>query len=311
MSNQHLVVIRNLNATPLAPLSGTENDALHLQRFCLANKIVSKSDIYWLKDKQAKRQAFLNLMLDVVIPRTYDTEGGTLLSLFSGHGARDRAVQDGNEKDGFTEFQVPYDYRENGYWSDTELAALYGMINPSWRVRLWNDCCHSGDSIRSFTGFLGMRTRKALAPFLCTSKSFEQTRAFQAQPRTELTKNKLYTWRGQLFVAKTLRQRGIVARTIWELYQQDHFKLIYEHDDLIAAQGCHADQYSMDAKINGIPQGAFSAAIWASVAQLSAQATWSEIHQAATRWLKSNGFTEQDPLLEASAPHLLNQPFFS
>ena len=305
---KNLLVMRNLNQTPFAPLSGTRNDAVHLQRFCLTNQVVEKADIYWLSDQQAKRQAFIDLMLDIVIPRSYESDGGTVFSLFSGHGARGRVKLDA-EADGLTEFQVPYDYRDKGYWSDTELAALYGMISPSCRVRLINDCCHSGDSLRSLTGFLGMRTRKALAPFLCTSKSFEQTYVCRQQERTVLTTTKLNSWRAQLFIATTPRQRGIAARTIWELYQADHFQNIYQHENLIAAQGCQADQSSLDAVIYDVPQGAFSAALWAAIAQLSAQATWAELHQVAVRWLKSNGFTEQDPLLEASAPFLLDQPF--
>jgi hypothetical protein len=310
MPNNNLLVMRTINNTPYAPLHGCDNDGQHMLGYCLGRELVTKPNVYWLPGKKATRQGFIDLMLETVIPRTYETDHGLLISLFSGHGARERAKWDGNEKDKLTEFQVPYDYRTKGYWSDSELAALYGMVNPSWRVRLWNDCCHSGDSLRVLTSFFSVRTRKALPPVLCSSKSLEQTFAYRNTPREPLQNSTQY-WRGRIFRAKDAKVRKQYVRELWELYEADHFQNFFEHQDLLAAQGCQAAEYSMDAVIEDVPQGAFSAAIWAALEDLKVGATWSQVHQLATRWLKQNGFTEQNPILQTTAPHLTNEPFLS
>lgn len=305
--------MRSLNATPLAPLQGCHNDAEHMRNFCLSNNLVHKTNVNWLKDKAATREAFIELMLEYVIPQTYASERGMLISVFTGHGARDRDLRDTNEADGMTEFQVPYDYRENGYWSDSELAALYGMVNPSWRVRLWNDCCHSGDSLRSLGAHLGFSTRRALPNYCRSRHSLEQTFRYMAEPRAPLVKllSQVQATRALLWRAKTLPQRRTAALRLWAFYEADHFQAAYLHDNIIAAQGCQPAQYSMDAVISGVPQGAFSAAMWLNTPKSPATVTWSKMVQTATAWLKNNGFREQDPMLEAAAPHLLDQPYFS
>lgn len=308
---RNLVVMRSLNATPLAPLQGTENDALHLSRYCLSSNFIGKADLFWLKDNQATRKGFLDLMLETVIPITYETEGGTLISLFSGHGARDRYMRDTDETDGLTEFQVPYDYRQKGYWADTELAALYGLVNPSWGVRLWNDCCHSGNSLRALGSFFGFSTRKALPAYCRSTKTVALTFDYLQHPRAVISEATLRTCRSRLWASSAREARANAARQLWQYYQADYFQRIYEHENIIAAQGCRAEQSSMDAVVADIPQGAFSAALWASAATLPVGASWSAVVQQATRWLKDNGFQEQDPLLEASAPFLLDEPFFT
>jgi hypothetical protein len=268
----------------------------------------------WMKrhvPQDRTRAAFINLMLDVVIPRSYDSDGGLLLSLFSGHGARDRDLRALDEADGYTEFQVPYDYRKNGYWSDSELAALYGMVNPSWRVRLWNDCCHAGDSLRAFNAWIGLRSSKALPSFLKSNRSLTNTFDYLAEPRQILNKADVLVYRRQLFLARETKGRAQAARALWAIYQRDYFVRIFEHENLVAAQGCQASQYSMDALIEQRPQGAFSAALWKAWNQSKPGASWLDVHQVAVQWLKSNGFAEQDPSLETQAPFLLLEPFLT
>ena len=306
----NLVVLRTLNATPFAPLRGCHNDGLHMSRYCLTGNFVTKSNLFWLKDKRATRQAFVDLMLGTIIPRSYETDGNVLLSLFSGHGARDRDLRDRTEADGLTEFQVPYDYRHNGYWADSELAALYGMVNPSWRVRLWNDCCHSGDSLRALGAWVGFSARKTLPSYCHSRGNLLKTFDYVQWQRESLSARSLIDLRSQLFRSTSREARGRTARMIWDLYRQDHFQTAYVHPNVIAAQGCQAQQFSLDTTIEGVAQGAFSAALWYASSRLPVSASWSLVMQTATRWLKGNGFQEQDPVLETSAPHLLDEPFF-
>jgi hypothetical protein len=308
-SNPCILALRTLNQTPYAPLYGCVNDGQHMRNHVLKHVPgLSSRQIHWLKDKAAKRQAWIDLMLHTIIPDTYAEDGGLLISLFSGHGARDqdRRGEGEAESDGYTEFQVPYDYRSKGYWADHELAALYGMVNPTWRVRLWNDCCHSGDSLRAFAiGSMFGKTRRKTLPELHKSKaSLAAAWSFLSFKREPLTDARLAMAFGLLH-ARTAKAEH--ARRIWEFYQADHFQRIRTHPNLLAVQGCLAHQYSLDAEIDNIRQGAMSAALWKAWA--AADGSWADVHARATAWMRANGYGEQTSILEATDPQLTRQPF--
>ena len=62
---------------------------------------------------------------------------------FSGHGCQ-RRDWSGDEKDGKDECIVPSDYKRSGLITDDTLKKVLVSFNPSTRLFLVFDCCHSG-----------------------------------------------------------------------------------------------------------------------------------------------------------------------
>lgn len=145
--------------------------------------------------------------------------GDTAIITFSGHGTH-LPDRDGDEADGQDEALCPHDLTKNLILDD-ELRVILSARDPSSRVLLITDCCHSGTIAR------GPTEERGLPRYV---------------PFAELTNQGMCS-----SVVDGLRRDAAEYRSRRA-----------PDDGLTHFSGCADHEYSYDATFNGRPNGAFS-----------------------------------------------------
>ncbi|MFT3799630.1 MAG: caspase family protein [Burkholderiaceae bacterium] len=101
-----------------------------------------------LPNERATRQAILEAAGDLIRSAR---AGDVLVLHYSGHGTRVPDL-DGDERDGFDEALVPFDFHVGAFLIDDDLRTLFDTLPAGVNLTCFIDCCHSG-SITRMLGF--------------------------------------------------------------------------------------------------------------------------------------------------------------
>jgi hypothetical protein len=201
--------------------------------------------------------------------------GDVIVFHYSGHGSQ---LPSSVEADGFEEIICPVDLN----WldkviTDDTLRAAFNKVPNGVNTTVILDCCHSGT-------------------MLDQTESLDSTKALAAAPKaSKKTKNMRYL-KPPAKIANKLKTRSLVD---WQASRD-----VNESALLIA--GCHADQTSADAVINGSPQGAATAALLKS-AVANPAITYRQLMGEMCSFMTAGKYT-QVPELDGS-PRLYDEVF--
>jgi metacaspase-1 len=117
-------------------LSGCVNDAKDWSQ-----ELQSRGyEVTTLLDKQAKRQALVDALTDLV---SNTHAGDSLVFTFSGHGSW-LPDDSGDEPDNRDEMLCPYDINDEQYLMDDDLAEIFKQKPKDVNLYFISDSCHSG-----------------------------------------------------------------------------------------------------------------------------------------------------------------------
>ena len=200
---------------------------------------------------------------------TGSVAGDVLVFHYSGHGSQ---YPSETEEDGFEEIICPIDLNwKDKVITDNTLKQIFSKVPPGVNTTLFLDCCHSGTMLDQ-TESLDNITR-TIAPRKNKTRKQKGSR-FMTPPTT---------------VAKKLVDRSLVN---WNTSRD-------VNQDALLIATCHASQTAADAFIDGIFQGAGTAAML-KIAEQNTNASYREIVLGMRNHLKENKFS-QIPQLDGSS----------
>ena len=203
-----------------------------------------------------------------------DTQPGDVIVFhYSGHGSQ---LPSSNEPDGFEEIICPIDLN----WldkviSDETLRTVFNKVPNGVNTTVILDCCHSGTMLNQTES---LTTKELDAP--TASKKVKGARYMKPPAK----------------IAKKLADRELVN---WQASKDVNATAL-----LIA--GCKANQTSADAIVDGVPQGAATAALLKS-ANADPSISYKNLVSQITDFMTANKFT-QIPELDGSSS-LYDQTF--
>jgi hypothetical protein len=248
-------------------LHGCINDSTHMKDFLTARGF---TDIKQILEKEATTSGIKAGLAWL----TADTQSGDVIVFhYSGHGSQ---IPSSVEPDGFEEIICPIDLDWlNKVISDNDLRKIFNKVPNGVNTTVILDSCHSGTMLNQTESLNG--TKELVKP--ASSKKTKGARYLK--PPTK--------------IVNQLKTRTLVD---WTASKDINASAL-----LIA--GCHADQTSADAVINGVPQGAATAALLAAASNTSI--TYRNLILSMDSFMKTNGL-EQVPELDGS-PTLYDQQF--
>ena len=261
-----------INAYPNAPLRGCVNDAMNWMSLLGENGYAGSM----LLDESATKQ---NIMeeLDGIVHRA--RFGDRIMFTYSGHGTW-MPDMSGDEPDGRDEALCPIDYDAWGNGAnlivDDELEKLFSLRRFGVRVTIVSDSCHSG-SVSRLVGPHMVLVRNS-----ANSMAWWERRPRFIPPGTFLEDDAL--------------QR---ARTV---DRRESATMPRNSTGTVLLSGCDDEEYSYDAFIDGVPQGAFSATAIKAYRALEEErglVTYSQWHRRVRTMLPDNNFP-QSPQMYAS-----------
>lgn len=198
--------------------------------------------------------------------------GDVLVFHYSGHGSQ---LPSRVEADGFEEILCPIDLNwTTKVVTDDDLRAVFNSVPNGVNTTVVLDCCHSGD---------GLDQTHHLSPVKDAAPVQVEGGRFLAPPAD---------------VEGVLKERALVQ---WSTSRDINSSAV-----LIA--GCRSDQTSADAFINGMPQGAATAALIAAV-KANPSITYQQLIVSMNDYMVRNRYTQR-PQLDGS-PALYDKTFLS
>lgn len=127
-----------------AELSGCINDVVNTGKVLEDVYGYNSDDIVYMTDDTDLKPTARNMLAQLIklSERTYEEDIEEIWISYSGHGTYVRDRGD-DEDDGKDECLVPLDYSESGLISDDHLNNILSLVNPSTRVVVIVDACHS------------------------------------------------------------------------------------------------------------------------------------------------------------------------
>ncbi len=208
-------------------LNGCLNDVENLKEVLLNKFHYDSNNITVLTDDSIgelypNRKNILT-ELDKLIERVNLEQIEEVWFSFSGHGSsiRDR---DGDESDGYDECIIPLDYQKDGVITDDMFFRLFGKIkNPSCKLTLFFDCCHSGTM--------------ADLPYIYHNH-FVPSKEVESNKRIKIKRGRRFQWVNSIVVEKKPSQ------SIWsEKIEKSKGEFDYT---LLSLSGCRDEQTSAD-----------------------------------------------------------------
>jgi hypothetical protein len=270
MVKKALIVGINYIGTSSA-LKGCINDAYNMQAFLTQRGF---TDINMVLEKEATTSGIteaLNRLVTGVVP------GDVIVFHYSGHGSQ---LPSASEADGFEEIICPVDLN----WidkviTDKTLRSIFNKVPNGVNITLVLDCCHSGTMLNQDETLQTTKDIQVIAP---TTRVRKVKGARYLKPPAK--------------IIKALAKRELVE---WQASRDVNATAL-----LIA--GCHANQTSADAFIDGVPQGAATAALLKAVKE-KPQISYRILVTNMCEYMVTNRYT-QVPQLDGS-PALYDQAF--
>lgn len=219
--NKRFAVCVGINDYPGsgADLSGCVNDALGWADLLRG----LGSDTLLLLNSEATKANVFKALIDAVDKARF---GDRIYFTYSGHGSWVPAKGDDDEPDGRDECLCLYDYQSGGLLLDDEIHDIFSTRRYGVRAYIISDSCHSGTMSRLVA---------INGPLLDDSGVVQGVPRF-LPPATFLDDQ-------DLAKAKTVAWKEAKAKP---------------RPTTVLLSGCDDPEYSYDAFIDGIPQGAFS-----------------------------------------------------
>lgn len=150
MTTRCLLMAANYVGTNHA-LQGCINDAENLSEFLVQSGFVDQKHITLIKEPKHAQ------ILDGIKSLAEESNEKYISHIFVSYSGHGTYMQDtnGDEVDGQDEALVPVDFRTAGMVSDDDLCEVFAQINPSTRVSVLLDCCHSGTALDLPFKFVG------------------------------------------------------------------------------------------------------------------------------------------------------------
>lgn len=209
-----------------------------------------------LLDKQATKAGIIGGIEKLI----RDAKGGDRLVLqFSGHGSYIADDDIDEEPDGRDELICPCDVGPNAFIRDDDLHDLFSQMQPDVRLVFLSDSCHSG-TVSKFAPPIGVAEKMPKARFLPPSM-FLREEQWMAAARVSRSRS-----RGPL------PQQGLLI------------------------SGCQDVQTSADAWFDGRANGAFTYYAIKALADLPANATYTQWFKAIRKFLPSAVYVQQPNL---------------
>ncbi len=248
-------------------LKGCVNDSHNMQVF-LSEK--GFTDIRLVLDAEATTAGIIDALNWLI---TDAAPGDVIVFHYSGHGSQ---LPSKNEPDGFEEIICPI----NLNWidkviTDATLRDIFNKVPNGVNTTVILDCCHSGTMLNQIES---LDSTKDLVP---VASKKEKNARYMKPP------------------AKIVRQLTDKSLVDWQASKDVNATAL-----LIA--GCHANQTSADAFIDGVPQGAATAALL-KIARTNASISYRNLVTSMTGFMSTNKYT-QIPELDGS-PSLYDQTF--
>lgn len=268
MKQRALIVGINYTGTT-HPLKGCINDANNVKALLEGKGF---TDIELLTEKAATTAGILAALKRLAAGAE---PGDVLVFHYSGHGSQ---IYSKLEDDMLDEIICPIDLDWNkNVITDNELKQIFNTVPNGVNITVILDCCHSGtglDQIESATVSTKDLVQPTTDKVKVVKKSLKQR--YLAPPASVLQKiadndMKLRDWS---------TSRDINATAL-----------------LIA--GCHPNETSADATINGIAQGAATAALVRAV-NANPEITYQELFDSMTGFMVTNKFTQR-PQMDGSS----------
>jgi len=250
-------------------LKGCLNDSQNMNEFLTSKGF---TDIKLVLEKEATTDG-IKAGLEWLVA---DTEPGDVIVFhYSGHGSQ---LPSSHEEDGFEEIICPIDLNwMDKVITDDTLREVFNKVPNGVNTTVILDCCHSGTMLDQ-TESLDLGTKDLVAPK--TTKKKKGSRYMKPPAK----------------IAKKLQDKELVN---WSTAKDVNATAL-----LVA--GCHANQTSADAIIDGVPQGAATAAMLKS-AKANSQISYRSLVTEMVAFMSTNRFT-QIPELDGS-PSLYDQTF--
>ena len=126
-----------------ARLRGCINDVLNMETFLKVHEYQVDT---FVDDSNNGKDTSANGIINHITTLASDSWNKSLTHAwvhFSGHGCQTRDWS-GDERDGKDECIVPSDYKRSGLITDDMMRKAFSTFNPSTKLFLVFDCCHSG-----------------------------------------------------------------------------------------------------------------------------------------------------------------------
>lgn len=143
-----LLIGINYSLDPRSRLYGCVNDAKNMAKYLVEFQNFNRKDINIVTDENIKDmnkvsyEGIIELLYDLCISSWRDDLKLAVFQ-YSGHGSQIRDLN-GDEEDGLDEGLVPVDYNTRGIIIDDKLNKIFMSFNPSTKIVVIVDACHSG-----------------------------------------------------------------------------------------------------------------------------------------------------------------------
>jgi hypothetical protein len=131
----------NYEETPGASLRGCINDVMNMKEYLEGVGIPAETFTDDVNKEETSAMGMLNKLYEIAV-RSWTENLDFVWIHYSGHGTYVRDTN-GDEKDGYDECLVPRDFQTIGVIPDDYINKLFSYFNPSTRVVVVFDCCHS------------------------------------------------------------------------------------------------------------------------------------------------------------------------
>jgi metacaspase-1 len=278
MARRALLIGINKYQIAGADLRGCVNDVKDLRDALIEFHGFKKSDIAVLTDGNATKKA---IETGIKTLMRASKKGDVAVLHYSGHGSN---VPDDNsdEADGRDEILCPTDLDWKDPLRDDWLRGTLDAVHADARLTVIMDCCHSGTNTRAILP-PDAPVKERYLPSPWGLAAVESRRSVPKKVTSELRRS----------ARRTRQARDIVAAELPE----------------VLITGCRDTQTSADAFINGRYNGALTFALVDAIRKSRGRLTYRELHDRASRVLKTRRF-EQVPQLEGRASHF-DLPLFS